>query len=167
MVNFRFLEGLVTTPNIPVFGFRSPLVDLDIRSIDPCTSVSNIKIDACEGVFSFHAVTPTAAITVTATAAPQFFSPPFFVPTNDASWESVCQQNFRATIRVDVRVRKGVARGSEGACAWWQPWTWDWWLSDNGRGGGDGETALFGPLHSFVIPNSVLEFSGGYRCLKK
>ncbi|GLJ04890.1 hypothetical protein SUGI_0005860 [Cryptomeria japonica] len=97
-----FKVGSVKMPYIFSLGFRSPSHQIDMRTIDIGTLLTDVSIRPHKGEFSMRAINPSYSIQITAVAPPESFSEPILAPVSKLEWKPTCRESYFANIKVEV-----------------------------------------------------------------
>ncbi|OAE34858.1 hypothetical protein AXG93_2528s2270 [Marchantia polymorpha subsp. ruderalis] len=89
-----FTLGSVKTPYIVSMGYRSPVINIDMRTNDLGTVFKNIEIKPLDGEFSVTGIH--------AKANPETLCESILAPMAKVKWESACRETFLAEITVEV-----------------------------------------------------------------
>ncbi|BBN15852.1 protein MpPKC9 [Marchantia polymorpha subsp. ruderalis] len=97
-----FTLGSVKTPYIVSMGYRSPVINIDMRTNDLGTVFKNIEIKPLDGEFSVTGVSTSHTIQIHAKANPETLCESILAPMAKVKWESACRETFLAEITVEV-----------------------------------------------------------------
>lgn len=99
---YYIINDNVKTPYIFAMGYRSPELNLDMRTNDPGVVFKDFEILPLEGRFAVKAVGPSHTLQIKCSAPPKSFSDPLLAPIGKVAWEPACRESYRATLEVDV-----------------------------------------------------------------
>lgn len=99
---FFKIGDTVKMPYIFAMGYRSPDLNLDMRTNDPGVVFKDIKILPLEGKFLVKAVGPSHTLQIKCSAPPDSFSDPLLCPIGKVSWQPACRESYCAKLEIDA-----------------------------------------------------------------
>ncbi|MCO5576004.1 hypothetical protein L7F22_029811 [Adiantum nelumboides] len=90
------------TPYLFAMGYRSPDLNLDMRTNDPGVVFKDFEILPLEARFAVKAVGPSHTLQIRCSAPLNSFSDPLLCPIGKLAWEPACRESYRAKLEIDV-----------------------------------------------------------------
>ncbi|KAI5067405.1 hypothetical protein GOP47_0017933 [Adiantum capillus-veneris] len=96
------IGGDTKTPYIFAMGYRSPDLNLDMRTNDPGVVFKDFEILPLEAKFAVNAIGPSHTLQIKCSAPPTSFSDPLLCPIGKLAWEPACRESYCAKLEADV-----------------------------------------------------------------